>query len=145
MRLRVLSSALLGGVFLYACAAQSVAVHYEPGARDYFAFRIGLGERLATATDIRFSFSDLGSRAVPNARFNGGVFGHWRDQMTIPEFSEVSWRTPDGVLHAETVPVRERINETLRGKSVLFRIQPDHVEAFVASPTSSGEKLRRFH
>ena len=66
-------------------------------------------------------------------------------EMTIPDEFEISWESPDGITHKENIPVRTRLPSSPKGKVVSFVITLDHVEAYLAVRTPSGDNRERFY
>jgi hypothetical protein len=123
----------------------SGAPFYRKGQRAYYTLRVALGQTVPFASNIRFRYGELGEREVARAHFDRSEFFHQRFEMNVPETLEVWWTGPDQEAHHAVVPVRSLIRESLSRKSVLVRIQSDRVEAFIAIPTSAGERLEQFH
>lgn len=112
----------------------------------YFVFELRAGDTKEPLRNIHYSFgTELVDRMRPVAR-PGLSFQNFSAQMAVPARFDVTWDTSDGRSHSFSVPVRELITESVRGKTLLFVLQDDSVEGYIAVLTPAGQKIeRRFY
>jgi len=116
-----------------------------PNDRVYYAFRLMVDDSLSQAMNIHYRYGELGEHFKPSSKSNGDSIIFMRLDMTIPDDFEVSWDTPDGKQHHRRVPVRSRIKDSVKSKSVLFLTLYDDVRGYISTSTPMGEKRERFY
>lgn len=112
-----------------------------PNERVYFEFELSVGD--TDLKNVHYTFGDeLVNRLRPVA-LSMLPFQNYTAQMIIPENFDVSWETDDGKHHSVTVPVRSRLHESIYHKTLLFVLQKDSVEAYIAINTPAGQKREK--
>jgi hypothetical protein len=113
--------------------------------RVYYTLDMLVDKSIDYAKHIRFRYGELGEHEKPVAKPNGVSIISMGLEMNIPEDFEISWETPDGKGHHKVVPVRGRIKNSVKGKSILFLILYDDVQGYISTNTPTGEVRERFY
>jgi len=106
-------------------------------------FELTVDKSVSEVKNIRFHYGDLGWMERAGATAGGG--STWRMEMIVPENFEISWETIDGTPRRAVIPVKTRLPGSVKDKTVLFLIMQDHVEAYLAVSTPSGQMRERFY
>lgn len=132
--------ALIGAIVV--CASQfSLADDYK---RVYHGLDVSVGKGAPIAKSIRYRYGELGWRERGAAV--AGVGDLVRSAMIVPEEFEISWESESGKRYEFKVPVRSRIGTNIRGKTVVFLIKDDSLEAYLATPLPNyQDRLERFY
>jgi hypothetical protein len=116
-----------------------------PDAKVRYGLEIEVDKSIGKAVNIRYTYGDeFVNQARPSA-IAIGAFVSYIAPMRIPENLEISWETPDGKRHEESVPVRSRLTSSVEGKTIVFVIMQDHIEGYIGVWTPYGQKRERFY